>query len=391
MIIPSLKFIYDRMHRTSKNKKGTVDLRITYQRRQKFIATGVRVLPHQWDAKKEQVVSFDSAEYNTILADIKARVLRIISNMAKSGNIDIDAIPNLLKQESVDITFIDYFYKRMEGRKVAENTHRSHVTTYNKLVEYGKIKYFSDITQRNIRNFGEWLHKYKWKERDKYGNVVERMYSQASIYKLTSNLSCFISDAVVDGYVKENPYITKRMNESRGGTRIDQYLTKDEVEKLEQAQMPTPAMAETKDLFLLQCYTGLSYADLMTYDFTQHKDKEGYELASGKRKKTGVEFFFVLQEKGREILRKYDYMIPKLSNQKYNWKLKTVAEIAMVDKQLTTHMGRRTAGSIWLNAGIPIEVVSKCLGHSSILMTQKAYAKILDNTIIEAFEKVNKK
>jgi integrase len=388
MQIPSLKYVFDRKHRAGKDKKGTVDLRMSFDKRQKFIGTGVRVFPYQWDAKREQVIGLCAAEYNTILAEMKAKVLRIISNMTQSGRIDIDAIPQMLKQEGVDMTFLDYVYKRMSAKKVTEHTHRSYVTLLNKLWEFGKIKYFSDITQKNIRAFHEWLHAYERETKDAYGKILKKPYTQATIYKLTSNLSLFISDAVVDGYISENPYVTKRMNEDKGGTRIDQYLTREEVKMIEEAKMPSAAIAEARDLFLLQCLTGLSYIDLMTYDFTRHRETAGQELCSGQRHKTGVDFYFVLTDKARALLERYDYHMPKMPNQKYNYKLKVVADASGLDKPITSHMGRRTAGSVWLNSGIPIEVVSKCLGHSSIAMTQRAYAKILDTTIVDAFKKL---
>ena len=92
-----------------------------------------------------------------------------------------------------------------------------------------------------------------------------------------------------------------------------------------------------------------------------------------------------------KILERYDYRLPTISNQKYNIKLKIVADAAGVEKELTSHVGRRTAGYIWLNGGIPIEVVAKCLGHTSVRTTEKAYAKILDKTVVSAFtEFINK-
>lgn len=388
---PQLKFIFDRNKRATSDKKGVIELRITYQRQVKYYTTGVKCFPHQWDAKKSCIKSLDAVELNSILMKIQKKALKIIGDMIDSDKIDINAIPKLLNNQGVDMTFTSYVYQRIRKKKVVENTHKTYMTMYNKLLEYDKIKYFSDITQKNIRDFSEWLHAYTWTEKDRYGNEVKRSYSQASIYKITSNLSLFITDAVVDGYISENPYVTKRMNESKGGTRIDEYLTIDEVAKIESATMPTNSLNEARDLFLLQCYTGLSYADLMTYDYSQIKDTEGMVLCTGKRVKTNVEYAFVVTDKTRELLQKYNYAMPKLPNQKYNIKLKLVADAAGIDRNLTSHMGRRTAGSVWLNSGIPIEVVSKCLGHSSIVMTQKAYAKILDTTILEAFKKNIKK
>lgn len=392
MKIPTINFVYDRRKTAGSNRNGSVEMVITYQRQRKYISTGVAVLPHQWKNDKRRNIyiigTCADMEMNEILLTMYKKAYKIVSGMLEKGKMDIGAIPTLLKAQSVDMTFLDYVLERMERRNVKEHTHKSYVTMYNKLSEYGKIRFFGDITQKSVRDFSEWLHAYSWKEKDRFGNDVVRKYSQASIYKLMSNLSLFISDAVVDGYVSENPYVVKKMQESKGGTRIDEFLTADEVKMLEEKEMPTRSLSEARDLFLVQCYTGLAYGDLMTYDFSKHREQSQEELCTGKRHKTGVEFHFIMTAKCRSILERYGYALPKLPNQKYNVKLKLVADAVGIDRNLTTHMGRRTAGYIWLNGGIPIEVVSKCLGHSSIAMTQRAYAKVLDTTIVDAFRRL---
>lgn len=392
MKIPTISFVFDRRKTAVGGRSGSVEMVIVYRGQRKFVSTGVSVLPHQWKDDKRRNIYIKGTgadvELNDILLTMYTKAYRIVSGMVEKGRVDISAIPALLTAQSVEMTFLDYILDRMEKRNVSEYTHKSYVTLYNKLSEYGKIRFFGDITQKSVRDLSEWLHSYTWKEKDKHGNSVTRRYSQASIYKLMSNFSLFVNDAVVDGYVTENPYVVKRMYENKGGTRIDEYLTKDEVKKLTKAKMPTRSLCEARDLFLVQCYTGLAYADLMTYDFTKHRTGKKKELCTGSRHKTGVEFHFVMTDKCRGLLEKYGYTLPKLPNQKYNVRLKMVAEAAKIGKNLTSHMGRRTAGYLWLNGGIPVEVVSKCLGHSSIAMTQRAYARILDKTIVDAFRRL---
>jgi hypothetical protein len=92
------------------------------------------------------------------------------------------------------------------------------------------MKFFSDINEKNIREFDEYLHTVTWKEHDRFGNEVTRKYSQATIESIHKNLKVFISDAVVDGLLSENPYSTKRIKIDKGGTRIDHFLTKEEIE-----------------------------------------------------------------------------------------------------------------------------------------------------------------
>lgn len=387
MIIPQIKFVFDRQHRASDMKKGSIDLRITFDRRQKFVATGVRCYPGEWDAKAECVRSISSVEDNAILLKIRKKALTIIADMVSAERIDLDAIPSMLKQQSIDTTFEEYIKVRMRMKQVSDYTKAAYVTFYNRFVTWGKMRFFQDINEKNIRAWDEYLHSVRWKEKDRFGREVERKYSQATIGSMHKNLKAFINDAVVDDIIKSNPYSVKRIRIDKGSTRIESFLTKEEVEAIEEAEMPTHPLTETRDLFLLQCYTGLSYIDLMAYDFTKIKGMELFSVLTGVRHKTGVPYVFVLTEKAKSILERYNYVIPKLPNQKYNVRLKLVADAAGIDKNICSHDGRRSCGSMLLNAGVPIGVVSRILGHSSIKQTESAYARLLDSTIAEEIKK----
>ena len=395
MKIPTIKFVFDRRHTATKKEKGYVEMVITHNRMRKFIATGVSCYAYQWkdDAVHNIYVSGTGAdmEVNQILLTMYQRVYKIVTGMVETESVDISAIPTLLRAQSVDMTFLEYILRRMEKKNVVDYTKASYKGFYNKLSEFGQIKFFSDINERAIRDFDEWLHAYKWKEKDKYGNVKDKKYSQATIGSYHKNLKNFIADAVIDGYLKENVYVARGIKIDKGKTRIEEYLTAQEVKAIASTDMPTKPLNEAKDLFLIQCYTGLAYIDTMTFDFTQIKDMPTGSVVHGKRHKTGTEFSFVITDEAKEILEKYSYRLPKLPNQQYNIKLKLIADAAGIDKNITSHVGRRSAGSIWLNSGIPLEVVSKCMGHSSLTITQQSYAMILDNTIVDAFAKAKKK
>ncbi len=389
MIIPQIKYIFDRQHRSNPDKKGVIDLRITFNRKQKFMATGVKCYQHQWDEKSECVKGLNSQEDNANLLKIRKKALKVIGEMIDAETIDLNAIPTLIKQKDVSITFEDYIFKRMQSKQVSDYTKKAYHVFYSRFTEWGKMKFFSDISEKNIREWDEYLHAVRWTEKDRFGNDVKRQYSQASIGSMHKNLKAFINDAMVDGYVKDNPYSTKRIKIDKGSTRIDKFLTNEEIGKIESADMPTRSLAEAKDLFLIQVFTGLSYVDLMVYDFTQCKDAKDYAIFNGHRSKTGVLFTFVLTPKAKRILERYSYRLPKLPNQKYNVKLKLVADAAGIDKSPSSHDGRRSCGYMLLNAGVPISVVSRILGHSSIRQTEQAYARLLDNTIGEEIKKRN--
>lgn len=389
MNIPSIKFIFDRRHTATNMKKGVVELRITYNRKQKFASTGITCYPGQWDERNECVGHncVDANSLNAILLKIRQKALKVIGDMIDNDSIDLEAIPTLLKQKQIDITFEDYIGRRIHERQVSDYTKKAYGVFFSRFCEWGKMRFFGDISEKTVRAFDEYLHSVKWQEKDRYGNDVERKYSQASIGSMHKNLKVFINDAVVDGYVKENPYQAKRIKIDKGSTRIDHFLTKEEIAAIETAEMPTLSLSEARDLFLTQVYTGLSFVDLMAYDFSQCRDAKDYAVFSGYRSKTGVLFTFVLTPKAKEILKRYDYKLPHLPNQKYNTKLKLVADAAGIDKEPSSHDGRRSCGYMLLNAGVPIGVVSRILGHSSIKQTEQAYARLLDETIAKEVKK----
>lgn len=104
-----------------------------------------------------------------------------------------------------------------------------------------------------------------------------------------------------------------------------------------------------------------------------------------------MEFCFILLRPAMEILRKYGYRLPVVSNVKYNLYLKAVAQSAGIDKPLTTHWARHTGATLLLNEGVDMEVVAKILGHSSTKITRSTYAKLLDDTVAREMEKVEER
>ena len=394
MKIPKIRFIFGRKGLSKKDGKGVVELCVTYDRKRCYLSTGVSCLPYQWndDARNNMYIKGTRVdmELNDILLTLYQKAYRVIAQMVEADKVDLSAIPTLLRAQSVDMTFLDYIVKRAENKNVVDYTKWSYKAFYNKLAEYGKIKFFSDINEKAIRDFDEWLHAYTWKEESESGGKITRRYTQATIGSYHKNLKNFIADAVVDGYLTENVYITKGIKVEKGKTRIEEFLTEEEVAAIAKAKMPTKSLSDARDLFLLQCYSGMAYVDLMAFDYKSLQNEEIGNIVHGTRHKTGTEFSFVVMEEAKEILKRHRYTMPHLPNQKYNMKLKLIADAAGIDKNITSHMGRRTAGSIWLNSGIPLEVVSRCLGHSSIATTQRAYARILDETIVAAFAKMKK-
>ena len=132
----------------------------------------------------------------------------------------------------------------------------------------------------------------------------------------------------------------------------------------------------------------MAYTDLMDFSPEKLTVVDGVTVLSGKRKKSGETYVTVIYPALEKLLDKYNYQIPKRTNQSYNRALKILSMACDIDKPLATHWARRTCGMLMLNKGYSIEVVAKVLGHSDIKTTQQCYAKILDRTVIDSFKKI---
>ena len=189
--------------------------------------------------------------------------------------------------------------------------------------------------------------------------------------------------------IKINPFINIHL---RKGEKSVPFLTEEEVAKIRDHDFHNESLNKVRDLFVFQAASGLSYTDmakLVPSDFQVTENGDYY--IHDKRNKTGVYYTAVILSEGVEILRKYDFRLPIITNHKINVYLKTIRDICGIDKPIFSHVARHTYATRCLNRGIRLEVVAKMLGHSSTRITQH-YAKLLPKSIIsevqEAFKVV---
>lgn len=133
---------------------------------------------------------------------------------------------------------------------------------------------------------------------------------------------------------------------------------------------------------MVQAYSGLSFVDLECLRKEDINEMDGVYYIHKKRQKTKVEFTAVLFPKAIEILEKYDYKLPIISNQKTNSALKAIARECGIDKRVYDHLGRKSYGCMLLNRKIRMETVAKCLGHSQAKTTATYYATLTKNSVI---------
>ncbi|MAO15450.1 site-specific integrase [Flagellimonas marinaquae] len=172
-----------------------------------------------------------------------------------------------------------------------------------------------------------------------------------------------------------------------------QFLDEEELEQLESTKMGNERLERIRDCFVFSCYTGLSYVDVKELNRDNIvKGIDGNHWISTKREKTDKPVKVPLLPKAQEILEKYmqcpemenkESLLPISSNQKTNAYLKEIADSCDIDKNLTFHVARHTfATTVMLSNGVPIETVSKLLGHSKLSTTQ-IYARVVESKISE--------
>lgn len=373
--VPLLMLINNRKHTGTAKKAAPVELRVTYRGKQKYIATGIKVLPSEWD-KANGVVKrrADAAQLNEVLSNIKNEVLEVVMELYKSDKLDLSTLSDYLLHDGKNESFLAFVERVIQERScdVSDGTAQRWRSWLHEMKRWGGIMSFDDVSKENVDALDKYLH--------------ERKLKQGTISNYHKSLKYFITEAIRKDFLTENPYQKYDIEISRGEPCTDRYLTDKEVEDLAKAKMPTESLDKVRDVFLFQCLTGLSYKDVSEFnpDFIEKGD--GVEIYTNRRIKTNMPFVFVLLPRAQRILEKYSFSLPVVSNSQYNLRLKVVAQAAGIDKPISTHWGRHTAAMVWLNHGIPLEVVSRCLGHSSTAITQKVYAHLENASIRKAFE-----
>ena len=376
---PQVSFIYDRRKIASITKKAAVELRINYNGKQKFLSTGILLYSNQW--KKGNIINCpDAIQISQTLDKLVTNVRQIIFEMIEKGDIDINKIPEKIKQSQVEhISFIEYCKVRAEVRKYGLDPDSQ--LRYDRFIKFfsqwGMITKFEDITDTNIILYDKYLSSQGLK-RSTIWNNYHRF------------LNSFILDAMDDDLISRNPY--KWVNVERRRTdSLEKCLTPQEFNRLRNTKMPTESLERVRDLFVFQTYTCLRYSDLSRFNSNNITIINGTEVYQCTQKKTKKGATIPLLKPALDILDKYKGVLPIISNVKYNEYLKIVAQASGIDKPISTHWARHTGATLLLNEGVDMKIVSKICGHSSLKITEQIYAKLLDETVVKAIKKKSAK
>lgn len=259
----------------------------------------------------------------------------------------------------------DFLADYIKNEDLKTGTKKGRMSFIRTLMEFGEFKTFADLTPSNLIKFNNWLHDGTRTDTTIYGNYHKK-------------LSHYIRIMMMLDKVEHNPY--DRVQFKRGKHETRHPLAEDDLITMRNLDLEGK-LDRVRDLFVFSAYTSLAYADVMSFNFKHDVVlDDGQYYIDGKRTKTGTEFYTPILAPAMEVLKKYNYRLPTISNQKANDYLKLIQEKMGLRHKLTFHIARHSFATLAITYGVPIEVVAQMLGHKNVKTTQ-IYAKILKDTL----------
>ncbi|MGF7079123.1 site-specific integrase [Mucilaginibacter sp. UYCu711] len=384
-------FYFLKQPKTTKRPNHYVYLRITVNGVCRDISIKRHWPTSRWDQPTGRAVGtkLDAKNLNAYIETLSAKVYQAkLSLIENDKSITANSLKNKITGQGDEtkmlLQVIVKHNKKIEaliGKGYSPATLKRYQTIFRHTKDFILWKYGTkdfSITDLNYEFGAEyvfWLRAFK--------NCANN-----SVIKYVSTLKKIVMECVRKGWLKNDPFIELRFIKD---DVIRVALTKHELNTIANKTFITDRLNNVKDIFLFSCYTGLAYVDIRNLRRVQIVNGiDGIPWINIQRQKTGTPSRLPLLPIALDIMNKYkehpkcsngSYVLPVLTNQKMNAYLKEIADICGIITNLTFHIARHTfATTITLNNGVPIETVSKMLGHKSLHQTQH-YAKILDGKI----------
>jgi site-specific recombinase XerD len=273
--------------------------------------------------------------------------------------------------------------KELVGKEYAQGTLDRYTTSLRHTIEFLHWKYkISDIELNKIDH--AFITDYEF-----FLRTVRNCANNTTI-KYIKNFTKIIKICLDNDWISKNPF-SKYKSKLREVERV--YLSEVEIQNIINKDFKTERLSLVRDIFLFSCFTGLAYIDVKNLTKSHLSiGIDGEKWIFTHRQKTETASKIPILPITQMIIDKYDNhpesnnqnkLLPILTNQKMNAYLKEIAAICEIEKELTFHIARHTfATTVTLTNGVPIESVSKMLGHKNLKTTQH-YAKILDKKVSE--------
>ncbi len=391
-----------RKHRI-KNGEAPIYARLTVNTSRCELSIKRRIHTDNWNNGKGMAKGKNPeiSKLNSYLEQIRSQLTNHYQDLVvNKQEVTPDAIKN--KFFGVDESgetlkgLIEYHNTRMD-ENLEWGTLKNYFTTqkYVDIFLKRKLKrndiYLKELNFRFINDFEYYLRKHRPTDH-------QRPMGNNTVMKHIERLRKMINLAVRMEWLDRDPFAAHKAKFQK--TEIP-FLSEPELFAIEEKEFKIERLQQVKDLFIFSCYTGLAYIDVMNLTPDNIRiGMDGEKWIFTHRQKTLNPVRVPILVKAQKIIDKYKNhprskvkgtLLPNLSNQKLNSYLKEIADLCGIDKNLTFHLARHTfATTVTLTNGVPIESVSKMLGHSDLRTTQ-IYAKVVERKISEDMANLQKK
>lgn len=386
---------YQILSKRNQEGEAPIYMRINGLDKEVNLSTHIYQHPRNWDKRKSRFkTSIHNANYlNTLIKNKEEEVWKFVNECKIYGkNLSSGSLKKFFKNdesETFQRTLLNGFDQLISLNKLtyAGGTLRHYKADKQILKNFIRYKYKQDdcnITEINfefLTSFQSYLIEIRKNKPNTIGKHVQRI---RSVINFVIKLEWIAEDPTKNFKVKTDP--TSRIT-----------LNIDEISALARLELNSnPNLEITRDLFLFMTLTGLSYSDLKALSWN-HIDN-GVTLIRISRKKSKEYCVIPLIPQAQSIMNKYknhpvaEYnskCFPVLSNQVLNRRLKELGTIAKIDKPITCHIARHSFACISLDNKVPLESISRVLGHTSLKTTQ-VYAKISASKIEADFQVLTK-
>ena len=377
--------MYNRKKQLNRQGTALVQAEALLNQRKVYFKTNIYLKPEHWDKQTSQVCNHPQAnDLNTMLFEFILHLQAIELSLWKRGiPVTLSLLKDAIRKDKpVNVTFPVFarIYVQESDRK--RSTKENLLTTITVLQEFRPGLDFKDITYTLLRDFEVHL-----KEK---GNSVN------TIAKHLRQLRTLVNEAINQGYIPSDAYPFRKFKIKQEKGRKE-FLTPDELRKLENLQVSDKRLRHVLDAFLFCCYTGLRYSDFCQLTPENIIRVNGKRWLYFKSVKTDVEIrlplHLLFEGKALAVLERYDIVtdFAKIGpNSEANKHLAQLSALARIRKHITYHTARHTCATLLVHQGVPITTVQKLLGHTSVRTTE-VYSEVLSNTIIRDLKAVKRK
>ncbi len=384
--------------------KAPIYARITVDARRVDIAIKRNIEIVNWNGLKGMAKSKgdEFKKLNTYLEQIRSRIVECYQELQlKKQLVTAEAIKNkflgIEEKEHSLMSVFDFHNDQMKnilewGTMKNYYTTKAYFQLYLKDVYHTQDIYLSQLNYKFVAGYEIFMKDYKPVESKK------KTCGQNTVMKHIERLRKVVNMAIKYEWLDKDPFMKFKPTFIRTSR---EFLTTGELGAIETKKLTIGRLQHARDMFVFSCYTGLAYID--AFNLTPENmvlGMDGGHWISTARKKTDQPIRIPLLPKAMSIIEKYKNdpialakgkLLPCYSNQKLNAYLKEIADLCNINKPLTTHIARHTfATTVTLSNGVPIETVSKLLGHSSIKTTQ-IYAKVIEKKVSEDMQTLRDK